>query len=68
MWTAILPYAFQIIAFILGRVQANQATIEAFHNLIQASRNNGLISIEASDKFKSLHDQLMQQFKDPPKP
>lgn len=68
-WTillGLLPYAFQIIAFILQRINASQATIAAFQALVESSKNDGLISVQASDKFKSLHDQLMAKFKETP--
>lgn len=67
MWTTllttILPYAFQIIAFVLQQVQANQATINAFQALVDASQQNGLITVQARDKFADLHQQLMDKFK-----
>lgn len=61
----ILPYAFQLVSFILDKVKADQSTIAAFQDLIQKSRNNGLISQQASDKFQDLHEKLMQRFKEP---
>lgn len=50
-WLAVLPYVFQIIAFVLGRVDANQKMLDAFQALIEASHDNGKITVDTKDKF-----------------
>lgn len=65
-WMAMIPYVFQILGFVLERVKANNDTIAAFKRLVDASQANGLISVQASDKFATLHDKLMARLKEKP--
>lgn len=67
-WGTILTGTFSLIAFILQRVNASNNVIAQFQALVNATKDEGLITQQASDKFTDLHGQLMQKFKDPPKP
>lgn len=64
-WLAVIPYAFQILAFILQRVGASNDVITAFQKLVDVTKNDGLITQQTSDKFADLHKQLMDQTKGP---
>lgn len=63
-WNILLPILFQVILFILQRVNASRDTVARFQALVQAAKDDGLISVQASDRFSSLHDKLMQRFKE----
>lgn len=62
-WVALLPYVLQIVVFILQRVKASNDVILKFQAFVESTKNEGLISVAASDKFKTLHEQLMQKAK-----
>lgn len=63
-WTMLLTLGMQIVVFILQRVNASAATIAAFQKLVDSAKDDGLISQQASDKFSTLHEQLMAKFKE----
>ena len=57
-WLAALPYVFQLLGWILSRYNASQDTMRAFQALVQASKDDGLISVNAKDEFKKQKDEL----------
>lgn len=62
-WTTWLPMLFQVVSWFLQRSNASAATIAKFQEFVQQTKDDGLISVEASDKFKSIHDKLLNDFK-----
>lgn len=58
MWLAILPYAVQIIAWLLGRYADNKETIRKFQEFVQSAKDDGLIAVQAKDEFKRQEEEL----------
>jgi len=68
MWatlTAFLPFLFQLMSFVLDRVKASNDTKAKFLALLEAVKNDGLISVEAHDAFAKQRQELLDADKKP---
>lgn len=59
---ALLPYAFQIIGWLLDKYNASEETKKRFMELVQSAKDDGLISVSAKDEFAKQKEKL----KNPP--
>ena len=57
-WLLILPYAFQIISWLLGKYNASKATQQAFLDLIQKCKDDPAISLKLKNDFRDMEDEL----------
>lgn len=59
-WLLILPYAFQVIAWLLGKYNASVETKKAFLNLVEQAKLDPAISLKLKDDFDSMEAELKQ--------
>ena len=58
LFLALLPSLISVIGWILGKVNANEATKKAFLDLVQAAKLDPAISLKMKKDFKSMEDEL----------
>lgn len=66
MWLTLLPYALQFIGWIFSKYNASEETQKKFMELVQASKNDGLIAVDAKDTFKKQKAEILNPR--PPEP
>lgn len=57
-WLSILPYAVQLIAWVLGRVNASEETRKKFIEFVQSAKDDGLIAVQAKEIFQQQKEAL----------
>lgn len=61
MTSTILSLILQGVLFVLQWFGASAATINAYMNLVESTRNDGLISIATKDKFVSQKQAILDR-------
>lgn len=57
-WLALLPYLLQLIGWMFDRYGANQATKQAFLDLISRSKEDPIIGLRLKNDFRDMEEEL----------